>query len=49
MESEEAVVDWFVSVWDEGADVHVYRGGEGLDRDYAIDQVVAADKVIAFP
>ncbi|MDA3635330.1 MULTISPECIES: hypothetical protein [Rhodococcus] len=39
-------MDWFVSVWDEGMGVHVYRGGEGFDRASVIDQVLAAGRVI---
>ncbi len=41
------MVDWFVSVWEESADLHHYRGGQSADRVTAIEQVVAAGREIA--
>ncbi|MGW8537870.1 hypothetical protein ACWGK5_27400 [Rhodococcus qingshengii] len=40
-------MDWFVSMWDEDADAHLYRGGAGCDRGSVIEQVVAAGRLIA--
>lgn len=40
-------MDWFVSVRDEDADAHLYRGGEGWDQRSVIEQVVAAGRMIA--
>ncbi|WP_152439987.1 hypothetical protein [Rhodococcus qingshengii] len=40
-------MDWFVSIWDEDTDAHLYRGGAGCDRGSVIEQVVAAGRLIA--
>ena len=39
---EGQVVEWFVSIWDEGSGFLRYRGGSGSDRGWVIEQVVAA-------
>lgn len=40
------MVDWFVSIWDEDSEAHLYRGGEGFDRASVIEQAVAAGRLI---
>ncbi|MFF1555488.1 hypothetical protein ACFVX3_31145 [Rhodococcus erythropolis] len=40
-------MEWFVSVWDEEADIHQYRGGQAFDHASAIEHVVAAGRVVA--
>lgn len=45
---EGQVVEWFVSIWDEGSGFLRYRGGPGSDRGWVIEQVVAAGCAVAF-
>ena len=45
---EGQVVEWFVSIWDEGSGFLRYRGGSGSDRGWVIEQVVAAGCAVAF-
>lgn len=40
-------MEWFVSVWDEDADIHHYRGGQASDHASAIERVAATGRMIA--